>query len=108
MVKFTVTKKDLDISYFSKGKGGQKINKTNPFVRIHHKESGATATGQEYRERGRNLKLAMKNLTHHFKFKYWATQKLKEIEEGKSIEEAVEEQMRPENLEITDAHGNPI
>lgn len=98
---FSVTKKDLKISYFSgKGGGGQHRNKHKNCVRIQHHESGAIGTGQSHKERKSNMKEAFENIVNTGKFKIWHNNKIREILEGKKIEEKVNEMMEPENLKI--------
>jgi len=99
---FSVTKKDLDITYFSgKGAGGQHRNRHMNCVRIKHSESGVIVTGQEERSKDRNLKTAFLRLTKHPKFKLWLKLKssenyLSEVELNKKIDKMMEE----ENLKI--------
>lgn len=103
---FSVTKKDLVIEYFSgTGAGGQYRNKHQNCVRIHHPESGAIVTGQSSRERTSNLREAFNNLVTNTRFKVWHNKKIHEILSGKSIEEKVEEQLKPENLKIEVRNG---
>lgn len=60
---FSVSKKDLEIDWFSgTGAGGQHRNKHMNCCRIKHKESGITAQCQEFRERQANLKTAFERL----------------------------------------------
>lgn len=98
---FSITKKDFKIDYFSgTGSGGQYRNKHQNCVRILHKDSGTIATGQSYRERKANLKEAFNGLLKNYKFKVWHTRMVHEKLSGKTIEELVEEQMKPENIKI--------
>lgn len=98
---FSITKKDLKITFFSgRGAGGQHRNRHQNCVRIHHKESGVLVTGQSHREKRQNVKEALKNLVNHKKFKLWNMKKVSEILDGKSIEQKVEEMMSEENLKI--------
>ena len=77
---FTVSKNDLEISYFSgHGPGGQHRNKCKNCVRIHHPESGARSTGQNHREKSRNIKDALNTLVNNPKFKIWWHRKVYEI-----------------------------
>lgn len=99
--KFTVTKKDLEITFFSgSGAGGQKRNKCQNCVRIRHPETGVIVTGQNHAERSSNMKDALTRLANHFKFKWWCDEKLREIEGLETTKEWVESQMKDENLEI--------
>jgi hypothetical protein len=77
---FSITKKDFTIQTFkSGGKGGQHQNKKTAFER----------------------------LTKSGKFKIWISRKVSEIDLGKTIEQQVEEDMKPHNLkvEVKDDNG---
>lgn len=103
---FSVTKKDLDISYYTgTGPGGQHKNKTQNCVRIQHKESGAIATGQDERSRAQNLKNAFLRLTNHPKFKAWMKVKTAEMmadkdAERREIERKVDRAMSEANVKV--------
>ena len=93
--KFTVTAKDLEISYFSgSGAGGQHRNKHMNCVRMYHPDSGVRVTAQDHRERSRNISDALERLSNHPKFKFFCEQKLKEIEGLETIEQTVEKQVQ--------------
>ena len=69
---FSVTKKDLKISFFSgTGAGGQHRNRHMNCVRLSHPASGAKATGQRHRSLAQNKKDAIHNLAKHPKFQAW-------------------------------------
>ncbi|MHA2032786.1 MAG: peptide chain release factor family protein [Candidatus Kariarchaeaceae archaeon] len=98
---FSVTKKDLVITWYkSGGSGGQKKNKTANACRIQHPDSGAMVTAQERRERSQNLKAALHRLAKHILFRKWVNKKVFEIDQQKTIDELVEEMMAPENLKM--------
>ena len=98
---FSVTKKDLKIEFFSgTGKGGQHRNKHQNCVRIHHQDSGVLVTGQSNRTRKLNIREAFNNLVKHPKFKIWHNRIAYEVLSGKSINELVDEMMKPENIKI--------
>ena len=98
---FSITKKDLEIQTFrSGGKGGQHQNKTDSGVRIIHKASGAVGESRNDRSQYRNKRMALKRLTQHPKFKLWVNQTVFEITEGKTLEQKVKEQLKPENLKV--------
>jgi protein subunit release factor B len=98
---FTLKKKDFKIQTFtSGGKGGQHQNKTSSGVRIVHEASGARGESRSERSQLTNKKLALKRLSQSPKFKMWVNSAVLELETGKTIEERVEEAMKPENLEI--------
>lgn len=101
MSKFTLTKKDFEITWFSgSGAGGQHRNKHNNCIRIKHPPTGVIVTGQSHKERLSNQKEAMKSLVNNPKFKSWCDLKLREIEMGKTVEQMIDEDMRPENLKV--------
>jgi len=95
---FSVTKKDLDISYFSgKGAGGQHRNRHNNCVRIIHRPSGAIATGQSYREKRKNMIEALRGIANNEKFLLWC----KLMAAGLSdLDREVDEEMKNIKVEI--------
>ena len=103
---FSVTKKDLEITWFSgKGAGGQYRNKHQNCCRIKHKESGVIVTGQDERSQKQNLKNAFLRLTKHSDFKKWLRIRAAELSgrwlgEEREIQRIVDEMMKPENLKI--------
>jgi len=98
---FTLTKKDFEVQTFkSSGHGGQKINKTDSAVRIIHRASGAVGESRSDRSQHRNKQLAFRHLAASPKFRLWLNWVAYEITSGKTIEERVEEVMKPENLKI--------
>lgn len=58
-MKFSVKKNDFEVTWFSGGKGGQKINGTQPFCRLKHKDTGIIKIETSHRERERNQKEAL-------------------------------------------------
>ena len=99
--KFTVGKKDLEITYFSgTGPGGQRRNKVQACVRIKHPDTGVIVTGQNHAERSSNMKDALERLANHFKFKWWCEEKLRELEGEETTESWVDSQMKEENFEV--------
>lgn len=101
--KYILTKKDLEITWFSgSGAGGQHRNKHDNCCRIRHPETGVIAVGQSHKERRSNQKEALESLVAHYKFKNFLASKLKEVETGIKIEEAalaaVEECMKDEHI----------
>jgi protein subunit release factor A len=99
---FSVTKRDLEITYFSGTvAGGQHRNKHQNCVRIKHPESGVMVTGQDQRSREQNLRAAFKRLANHEKFRQWLKLKAAgESLEHEKIKKKVEKMMSPENLKI--------
>lgn len=98
---FSVTKKDFEVQTFrAGGKGGQHQNKTDSAVRIIHRDSGAVGLSRNDRSQHRNKKLALERLTKTIKFQLWIQRKVNEINIGKTIDQQVEEEMKPVNLKV--------
>ena len=103
----TLTKKDFEIQTFkSGGKGGQHQNKTDSGVRIIHKDSGARGESRNDRSQHINKKLAFRRLTESSEFKLWLNRVVAEIADGKTIDERVDEQMKPEHLQVEHRGNN--
>lgn len=98
---FSVTKDDCKMETFcSGGKGGQNQNKRFTGVRFTHAPSGAVGESREERDQLQNKRTAWKRMSEHPKFKIWAKRRINEIEFKQTIEEQVEEMMKPENLKV--------
>lgn len=92
---FSITKKDLNITYFSgKGAGGQHRNKHMNCVRLNHKDSGTLVTGQSFKSKQRNITQALDNLTRHPKFINWHKTKVQQLLDNMDVETYVDEQMK--------------
>ena len=116
---FSVTKDNLEISFFSgTGAGGQHRNKHQNCVRMKHPDSGVMVQCSEHRSKEQNLRIAFQRLSEDKKFKVWSRKKCAECmmtkeekaREKQRIEDMVNESMRPENLkfEVQDENGNWI
>jgi len=98
---FSLTKKDFRVQTFhSGGPGGQNQNKRDTGVRIIHDASGAVGECREHRSQKQNKKTAFKRLAESVKFKVWSARVIDEILSGKTIEERVDEMMKPENIKV--------
>jgi protein subunit release factor B len=103
---FTITKKDLDITYYkASGKGGQNRNKRETAVRIQHKDSGVIVTASEQRNQHQNLKMAFKRLVNDDRFKKWlkiesARWNMKKQVVEREIENQVDEMMQDKYLKV--------
>jgi len=99
---FSITKKDFDITYFSgSGAGGQHRNKHQNCVRLKHKNTGLTTTGQDQKSLLQNKKDAFLKMVKLPEFKNY----LRIRASGKEVsiielEKKVEEMMKEENLKI--------
>ena len=102
----SVTKKDLDITWYSgSGAGGQHRNKHPNCCRIHHKDSGTLVTAGEQRSRDQNLKKAFNRLANHKTFRTWlkiesSNAMMTKAEIEKKIQKQVDEMMKEENLKV--------
>lgn len=95
------SKKDFDISYFKgSGAGGQNRQKNATGVQLIHRESGAMGRCSETRSLIQNKKKAFENLVKTPKFKLFINKKLYEIQQGETMEQAVERAMISENLDV--------
>jgi protein subunit release factor B len=114
---FSVTKKDLEITYFNgTGKGGQNRNKVSACVHMKHPDSGVMVTAQRERSREQNMQTAFKALVEHPKFKAWHRVKCAQMmmTQGerdaakKRLEDEVDKMMDERHLkiEVRDDRGN--
>lgn len=102
---FSVTKKDLEITYFSgSGGGGQHRNKHKNCVRMRHPASGAMTTGQDHKSRVQNQKEAFLRMGKHPIFVQWCKFRIMEKTPlvAKPILERVEEMMKDIKIEFFD------
>jgi protein subunit release factor B len=99
---FSITKKDLEITYFSgTGAGGQHRNRHMLNCRIRHPESGVIVTCGNHKSKERNRKEAFQQLINHPKFKKWHKIKTAQlIAEQDGLEQKVDKMMDEKNLKI--------
>ena len=98
---FSVTKKDLTITWFSGKKGGQHVNKHPNCCRIQHKESNSTVVCKDHRERSRNQREAFLRLVKSQSFVTWHRKKCAMLmQDMVDLDAWVEDQMKPENLKV--------
>jgi len=106
----SVTKKDIDISYFSgTGAGGQHRNRHMNSCRMHHRASGAQATGQDSRSKKENTKNCFLRLINSPKFLAWQKMEVaKRMVDENEIERAVTKSLRQSNLkyEVRNENGD--
>lgn len=96
-----VSKKDLDISYYKgSGDGGQKRQKTASGVQIIHKESGAIGRCDDTRSQFQNKKKAFQRLAATPKMKLFISKRLSEIQNNKTLDELIDEQMNEKYLKV--------
>jgi hypothetical protein len=98
---FSITKEDFEVqTFYSGGPGGQNQNKRMTGVRIIHKESGAVGESREERSQLQNRKNALEKLTKTPKFRMWLNSVLMVISTGKTVDQLVDEDMKPENIKV--------
>ena len=98
----SVTKKDLDITYFSgTGAGGQHRNKHQNCCRIKHPPTGIIVTGTKQKSKIQNQRQAIRSLANHPKFITWLKVECSTTQyEKDQIEKKVEEMMFEKNLKV--------
>ncbi len=93
----TITIKDCEVQTFrAGGKGGQNQNKRDTGVRVVHPPSGARGESREERSQLQNKRAAFVRMAESEKFQAWV--RLRHAQIAGSVERAVEDAMRPENL----------
>lgn len=98
---FSVTIDDCKVSTFTvKGPGGSGKDTSNTGVRITHPESGASGVGVKHRSQHKNKIDAFKKMRNDPKFKLWHLKKTREVLDGYTLEQKVDEAMKPENLKV--------
>lgn len=98
---FSVTIKDCNVQTFrSGGKGGQNQNKVESGVRIIHRASGAVGEARDSRSQVINKAAAFKRMAQTPTFKKWHKIETARLMGKKSIDETVDEAMKPHNLLI--------
>lgn len=98
---FSVTRKDLEIDYFSgTGAGGQYRNKHQNCVRIRHPESGASTTGQSNRNRQANIREAFQGLVRSTRFRLWHARKVAKCLTNESLDDKVDKAMDDRNIKF--------
>ena len=85
-------------TFRSGGPGGQYQNKTESGVRITHLESGAVGEARDERSQWQNKQNAFKRLRNDPKFVLWLARKVHEITAKRTVEQAVDVMMAPENI----------
>lgn len=95
----SVNIKDCDVQTFrAGGKGGQNQNKRDTGVRIRHRASGAVGESRDNRTQLANKRAAFRRMAESDVFQAWI--RVQHAKATGAIEAAVDEAMRPENLDI--------
>ena len=109
---FSVSIKDCNVECIAStgGAGGQNKNRRHTAVRITHEPSGAIGFSADEREQHRNKVQAFGRMARSPLFQVWARTETARLGGRKSIEQLVEEDLRPKNLklEVKDTDGKWI
>lgn len=98
---FSVTIHDCEVSTMTAGgPGGQHQNRSQTAIRIVHEPSGARGESREYKSQHANKKAAFKRMANSKEFQTWIRREAARREGEKSIEEKVEEMLKPENIRL--------
>lgn len=99
---FSLTKKDFEFQTFcTGGKGGQHRNAKQNGVRCIHPPSGAVGEHRDGRDQYKNKQEAFRKCCETVKFKAWhKLETMRRLGLLKNIEQEVDKQMAPENIEI--------
>lgn len=98
---FSVGIADCEVQTFaSGGPGGQHQNKTQSGVRVIHTASGARGECRETRHQGKNKQTAFRRMTETSRFKAWHKLECARRMGQPSVEELVDEAMKPHNIQF--------
>jgi hypothetical protein len=105
---FSVSAGDCEMQTFrAGGNGGQNQNKVNSGVRLIHHPSGARGEARDSRSQHDNKKAAFLRLVETPEFRLWHRLTTSALLGQPSIEEVVDEQMKPQHIkvEVRDENG---
>ena len=95
---FSIGIKHCEVETFrAGGKGGQNQNKRDTGVRVRHRPSGAVGESREQRSQLQNKRTAFRRMAESPAFRGWVRRQAFGLP---TIEEAVDDQMKPENLKV--------
>lgn len=98
---FSVTLADCRVDTFTVGgNGGGGKDTSSTGVRITHAPSGAVGRAVDTRSQHKNKVLAFRRMGESKAFRAWTRLIAAELQTGKTVEEQVEETMKPENLKV--------
>jgi len=99
--RVTVTAKDLEITACrGSGPGGQARNKTSNAIVIRHPASGVTVRCESHRSQRSNKTEALRKLSEHPKFMAWASMRLREMEDGETLDQRVDRMMSKGDIKV--------
>lgn len=99
---FSVTIKDCRVEAIAstKGGGGQHKNRRHTAIRITHPPSGAVGYSADERDQLQNKRTAFIRMSETKEFKNWLKVRIAQACGQPSVDDQVEEMMRPENLKV--------
>lgn len=98
---FSVRIEDCKVQTFTvQGPGGGGKDTSNTGVRVQHPPSGAAGVGTRHRSQHKNKLEAFKRMREDLKFRAWHKKVTAELMTGKTVEEAVNDAMTPDNLKV--------
>lgn len=99
--RVVVTIDDCRVDTFTVGgHGGAGKDTSNTGVRITHPPSGAVGVATDTRSQAKNKQLAFNRMGRNDAFSKWVRVEMARLASGKTVDEVVDEQMRPQNLHI--------
>lgn len=102
-----ITRKDFDITDIrGSGPGGQHRNKTSTGIRMRHRASGAVGEATDSRSQLDNKATAFRRCIETKVFKTWLRIATAEALGRPSVDQLVEQAMRPENIETQVLNDN--
>jgi len=104
---FSLTSKDFEFQTFcTGGNGGQHRNAKQNGVRCIHTASGARAEHRDGRDQRKNKEEAFRKCAETPQFKAWhRAETMRRMGLMKSVDRAVDEAMRPENIKVEILNG---
>lgn len=98
---FSVTISDCRIDTFTVGgHGGSGKDTSNTGVRVTHVPSGASAEGTRSRSQLENKRSAFVQMAESGRFQKWARLMASQLTSGKTLDEKVDDEMKPVNLKV--------
>lgn len=98
---FSVTRDDFRWDYYrGSGNGGQHKAKTSSACRCTHVESGAVGKAEDHREQPKNRQLAFERCVNSKRFQVWLKMEICRRSGEKSLEEQVEDMLKPRNIKV--------
>lgn len=98
---FSVTIADCRVDTFTVGgNGGSGKDTSNTGVRVTHEPSGAVGRSTDTRSQLGNKEKAFRRMGESKEFQRWARMIAARLATGKSLDDLVEESMKPDNIKV--------